>query len=333
MLDCKSRIDRAGNYICAGVKTGGKDACQGDSGGPLFCESAANKSEMYLAGVVSHGNGCARPGEPGVYTRVALYENWIQQVLRSDLIASREPKSHCPGFRCLFTDRICRPNKERCDGTSDCLNGEDEVGCPSKFENLGDEQTATTTNSPVEETSTNNVPPEINQENKGKQDQSAVDTSNQAHPDDSPKADFSGANSETDPVEDSPKSDIKKTTENPPVIPSPEITTPPIELTTTPVTEPISETTPAPSKVPEKEKTTTPAPTTLPQTVPTTSTPRPANLIVAPPTPPPGTLPVDGEGKHPTNLIQSDVIPVIGENKTFHHLLDTFDSFFCTKYV
>lgn len=29
----------------------------GDSGGPLFCHSVSNKSEVYLAGIVSHGEG------------------------------------------------------------------------------------------------------------------------------------------------------------------------------------------------------------------------------------------------------------------------------------
>lgn len=55
--------------ICAG--TGGRDSCQGDSGGPLHSGST-------LAGIVSWGQGCARPNYPGVYTEVAYFNSWIR---------------------------------------------------------------------------------------------------------------------------------------------------------------------------------------------------------------------------------------------------------------
>jgi len=58
--------------ICAGVLEGGLDACQGDSGGPL---TAGNQ----VIGVVSWGEGCARPNLFGVYARVSHYRNWIEQ--------------------------------------------------------------------------------------------------------------------------------------------------------------------------------------------------------------------------------------------------------------
>ncbi|KAJ8969561.1 hypothetical protein NQ317_004748, partial [Molorchus minor] len=59
--------------FCAGVLgVGGKDACQGDSGGPAVVGGK-------LVGVVSWGNGCARPAYPGVYTNVANLRSWVKQ--------------------------------------------------------------------------------------------------------------------------------------------------------------------------------------------------------------------------------------------------------------
>ena len=61
--------------VCAGgAVAGGRDSCQGDSGGPLFVV----RDDIYVqAGIVSFGEGCARPGIPGVYTRVTSYVDWV----------------------------------------------------------------------------------------------------------------------------------------------------------------------------------------------------------------------------------------------------------------
>ena len=63
--------------ICAGYPAGKKDACFGDSGGPLFVKDA-NTGLNVLVGVVSWGEGCARPNNLGVYSKVNSVASWIE---------------------------------------------------------------------------------------------------------------------------------------------------------------------------------------------------------------------------------------------------------------
>jgi trypsin len=66
----------AAAHVCAGYPQGSKDSCQGDSGGPLIIPDASPTGYL-LVGVVSTGEGCARPNEPSFYSRVSTYRDWI----------------------------------------------------------------------------------------------------------------------------------------------------------------------------------------------------------------------------------------------------------------
>ncbi len=63
--------------ICASIAGGGKSACQGDSGGPLMVNTNEGWQQI---GIVSWGIGCAADGFPGVYTRSALFTDWINEI-------------------------------------------------------------------------------------------------------------------------------------------------------------------------------------------------------------------------------------------------------------
>ncbi|XP_028173554.1 serine protease persephone-like [Ostrinia nubilalis] len=64
--------------LCAGDPQGGHDACQGDSGGPL--QISESDVTYRLVGVTSFGKGCGTT-TPGVYTRVAHYIDWIENIV------------------------------------------------------------------------------------------------------------------------------------------------------------------------------------------------------------------------------------------------------------
>ena len=65
--------------ICAGFPQGGVDTCQGDSGGPMYGNVGG---ALRVVGSTSFGEGCARPGKPGVYARVGdtTLREWIRSV-------------------------------------------------------------------------------------------------------------------------------------------------------------------------------------------------------------------------------------------------------------
>ncbi|CAL1533932.1 unnamed protein product, partial [Lymnaea stagnalis] len=86
--DCLTTFPQSGstyltdptNQLCAGSTSGGVDACGGDAGGPLFCLEGATNTWVAV-GVISYGEGCARPEYPGVYVKINAYYDWIQEQL------------------------------------------------------------------------------------------------------------------------------------------------------------------------------------------------------------------------------------------------------------
>jgi trypsin len=66
--------------IGAGFPEGGVDTCQGDSGGPLMVPAPGGA--FRLVGDTSYGEGCARPGKPGIYGRLGdtTLREWIRSV-------------------------------------------------------------------------------------------------------------------------------------------------------------------------------------------------------------------------------------------------------------
>ncbi len=74
--------------LCAGYPQGGTDTCEGDSGGPLLVHVPSG--EFRLAGATSFGSGCAQPGKPGVYARLA--EGPIREWLKSKVPEAFAPE-------------------------------------------------------------------------------------------------------------------------------------------------------------------------------------------------------------------------------------------------
>merc|ERR1719334_1718628 len=122
---CGRSYNNVTYQICGGYYEGGKDACQGDSGGPLYCYD--HRYDWYLAGVISHGKGCARPDEPGVYVRLSFYLDWVDDVLFGKAGVPSFPSSKCKGVQC--SSGKCVSSEFVCDLEVHCLDGRDEANC------------------------------------------------------------------------------------------------------------------------------------------------------------------------------------------------------------
>ncbi|XP_050303218.1 trypsin-like [Anthonomus grandis grandis] len=104
------------NTMCT-LSSEGIDACQGDSGGPLLCGNV-------LSGIVSWGVDCGIVTNPGVYTRVSRfldfiietqkkYQNWPEgRSLNSTAISFQKRQlSSIIFFLVCFTIQLCFINK------------------------------------------------------------------------------------------------------------------------------------------------------------------------------------------------------------------------------
>ena len=101
--------------ICAGLQTGTKDSCNGDSGGPLWVEYDGQKTQ---AGIVSWGNGCARPNFYGVNTRVSAVIDFILQHAPDTKIVEQKPSNLISVLNLLLLDDSTdngNPRLESCD--------------------------------------------------------------------------------------------------------------------------------------------------------------------------------------------------------------------------
>lgn len=95
--------------LCAGYPQGGTDTCEGDSGGPLFGHRP--DGSLVVVAATSTGDGCARPGKPGIYARVAdaPLREWIRSVAPDAVDADVAPgavTSPPPVRTCASTRRV-----------------------------------------------------------------------------------------------------------------------------------------------------------------------------------------------------------------------------------
>ncbi|XP_072276384.1 hepatocyte growth factor-like protein isoform X1 [Pyxicephalus adspersus] len=74
-----SKIRAQDNEICTRPVQTEVGACEGDYGGPLAC---LTHECWVLEGVIIPARGCGKKNVPGVFTRVSVYVDWINKVMK-----------------------------------------------------------------------------------------------------------------------------------------------------------------------------------------------------------------------------------------------------------
>uniref|UniRef100_A0A4Y0BE71 Peptidase S1 domain-containing protein n=1 Tax=Anopheles funestus TaxID=62324 RepID=A0A4Y0BE71_ANOFN len=67
--------------LCVGSLIGGKDTCQGDSGGPLQTITEPRSCIYNIVGLTSTRGPCGVGNSKAIYTNVAHYLDWIEQIV------------------------------------------------------------------------------------------------------------------------------------------------------------------------------------------------------------------------------------------------------------
>ena len=78
IIDVFSYLGDPNTRLCSTSGGEEKGDCQGDSGGPFFITRPGDGMFQQI-GIVSYGQGCARPNGANVFTRVAHYVDWIEK--------------------------------------------------------------------------------------------------------------------------------------------------------------------------------------------------------------------------------------------------------------
>ncbi|XP_027866461.1 coagulation factor VIIi isoform X2 [Xiphophorus couchianus] len=75
----KAKFNFTDNMLCAGYLDGNQESCRGNDGSPLVTKYG---STSFLTGVVAWGRGCSHPGYYGVYTKVAMFVDWVEETIK-----------------------------------------------------------------------------------------------------------------------------------------------------------------------------------------------------------------------------------------------------------